>query len=124
MDFIRKFNKKHYDYYIHKIDTYIDGSKDVDKWIKKISDNELIVWVRTIKYVELNNRDYYMEMSMLLTIIIKFFIIELDINEMGVNLKNTDIEKLFKNFKHILYTEYSNRNNIGKFKIENYSLIK
>jgi hypothetical protein len=122
MKFIEKFNQRHYGVYLEKIDKYIGKHKSINTWIKSLDDFDLIIWLNLIRIIENNNDEYYEEYSILLTIVINFFILELDIDQ-NIKLKNSFILKLFKNFKYSLYREYSNRNHIMDYNEEEYVLI-
>ena len=96
---------------------------DVNKWIKSLNDNKLKYWIYVIMSFENNNSDHYEEISILLTTIIRLFILELEIDTNQIKLKNKDIKRLVTKLKYSLYREYSNRNNITKFSDEEYSLL-
>jgi hypothetical protein len=96
---------------------------DVNKWIKSLNDNHLKYWIYVIMSFENNNSDHYEEISILLTTIIRLFILELEIDTNQIKLKNSDIKRLATKVKYSLYREYSNRNNITKFSDEEYSLL-
>lgn len=123
MKFIKKYDPKHYNYYLDKIMVFIGKHKDINSWIKSLSDAEVIIWSCNIKLLEDNCDEYYEEASQLITLVIKFFMIELDINDQNIELKNSKIKDLIKKFKHNLYREYSNRNNIHEYKEEEYTLL-
>ena len=123
MEFIKKYTPSHYNHFLKKSEGFIDGYKSIDKWVRTRNDSTITKWIRTINLFETNNDEYFEEMSVLLTLIIKFFMIELDIDEDQIKLKNSDIKKIAKNFKHIIYLEYSFRNGISDIKKLKYSLL-
>lgn len=125
MEFIKYFNQSHYQYYHEIIGDFIDDDDSINQWVKNtLNDDELIIWINLIKLGEMNNYEYYEELSILLTILINFFIIELDVNVNEIKLKNSEIKKLFFRFKHIIYIEYSNRNKLINNKDVEYILLK
>ena len=124
MGFVKKFNQKHYKVYLEKIEEFINGFSNIDEWIKNFGNKELENWIRVIHLYEANSDEYYEEFSILLTILIKFFIIELDIEDNGIKLKDSQIEKMIFNFKYALYREYSNRYDVEEHIDEEYILLK
>ena len=124
MRFVKTFDQRHYKVYLGKIDDFTNGYTNVNNWVKNFGDQELNVWIQLINLLEEDSKEYYEEFSILLTILIKFFIIELDIEEEGVKLKNSQLEKIIMDFKYILYREYSNRNGIEDYIEEEYILLK
>lgn len=124
MRFIKKFDQNHYKVYLSKINLYVRDMITIDEYVKSLSDRELKIWIALIEIFEFDDKEYYEEMSMLLTIIIRFFIIELNVDLNKIELKNSQINKIFLNFKYIIYREYSNRNNISNYKKEVYYLLR
>jgi hypothetical protein len=123
MNFIKNYNSQHYRYFLKKIKFLMGKNIDVNKWIKSLNDNHLKYWIYVIMSFENNNSDHYEEISILLTTIIRLFILELEIDTNQIKLKNKDIKRLVTKLKYSLYREYSNRNNITKFSDEEYSLL-
>lgn len=123
MEFIKKYNPSHYRYYLNRIDSYVGKHKDINGWIKSLSNDELIMWTSIVILSEKNVDEYYEEISILLTLIIRFFIIELDIDQ-NIKLKNSKILSLIKNFKKSVFREYSNRYDIDDFYEETYTILK
>jgi len=123
MKFIKFYTPNHYNCFLKKSEQFIDDFNDIDKWVKTRNDSTIVKWVRLIILFETNNTEYYEEMSILLTHIIKFFIIELDIDNNQIKLKNSEILKIFKKFKNIIYLEYAFRNGITEIKTPKYSLL-
>lgn len=124
MEFIKKYNPKHYNYYLKKAEGYMNEYTTINAWIKNLYDEELVIWICNLTMLENDDSNYYEENSILLTILIKIFITELDVETDKIGLKNSEIEKLVLKFKHILSREYSNRKKIGVYKNEKYSLLK
>lgn len=124
VEFIKRYSPKHYTFYLNVAEKHIGDCNSINQWIKTLDDIELTIWVCNFFTFEHNNDNYYEENSILLTIIIRFFILELDIDHNDILLKNSEIKKITLKCKHILYREYSNRNNIDKYLNEEYSLLK
>ena len=124
MKFIKNYNSHHYTYYFKKIEQLIDKNKDINEWIKSLKDDKLNYWIYVIMSFEKNNTEYYEEISILITIVIRLFILELEIDGDQIKLKNSEIKKLVDKLKHSLYVEYSNRNKISTFVNKEYSLLK
>ena len=128
MRFIKKFSQKHYKVYLDTIGKYVDPYPSINEWVKSFSEKELDIWIGVVNLFEKDDEkeyeEYYEEYSIMLTILIKYFIIELDIEEDSITLKNSQLKKLVLNFKYILYREYSNRNEIMEYMNEEYVLLK
>lgn len=124
MEFVKKFNQRHYKVYIDKLEPFLNGFLNLNSWIKNFENQELNIWIELIRIFEEDSDEYYEEFSILLTILIKFFIDELDIDDNKIKLNNSQIEKLIFNFKYALYREYSNRKNILDYHDEEYYLLK
>ncbi len=92
MNFIKNYNSRHYGYFLKKIKFLMEKNIDVNKWIKSLNDNKLKYWIYVIMSFENNNSDHYEEISILLTTIIRLFILELEIDTNQIKLKNIDIK--------------------------------
>ena len=112
MKLIKKFKEKHYNFYSDKADNYLKNYVDIISWKKKLSNDELLIWIRFIYLIENNCYEYYGEISVGLTILIKIFKIELGIEDQNIEISYSKLEKIIQNFKKIIYSEYSNRKNL------------
>lgn len=123
MEFIKKYTPSHYNHFLKKSEGFISEYKSIDRWVRTRNDSTIIKWIRTINLFENNNDEYFEEMSILLTMIIRFFMIELDNDYNQIRLKNKEIKKISKHFKHIIYSEYAYRNGISDIKTLKYTLL-
>lgn len=117
MYLIKKFNEKHYNFYSDKADNYLKNYVDIVSWKKKLRNDDLLIWIRFIYLIENNCYEYYGEISIGLTILIKMFKIELGIEDQNIEISYSNLEKIIQNFKKIIYSEYSNRKNLLNEKI-------
>lgn len=123
MKFIKKYTPIHYNHFSDKAEEYIGEYNDIDKWIKGRNNQTIIKWVRLINLFENNNEEYYEEYCIMLTMMIKFFVIELDIDDDVIKLKNSEIFKISKKFKHAFYSEYAIRSGIKEINPIKHSLL-
>jgi hypothetical protein len=122
MKILSLYQPTHYNFYVKKINRKIGKSKDIYQWIKKQSANDLKYWARISTISERDSKYYYEECFKYITIAIRLFIIELEVEE-NIQLNNSEIEKILKRFKHCIYSELKYKNNKLK-KRNQYSLIK
>ena len=66
---------------------------------------------------------YFEESCKLITVLIRLFILELDVDTDTIKLSNNQIISLINRFEHIIKWEYSYRNDIKDERIE-YTLLK
>lgn len=124
MEFIKNFNQSHYTHYLPIALEIIGNIDSFNKWLKTISNFELEIFIFVIDTIEKNDDEYYEEMAITLTILIHYFIVELDTKYNKIKLSNEYIKKILNRFKYMIYREYSNRNKIVDIKIEEYNLLK
>lgn len=121
MNFLKKYNPKHYQAFLSVVTNIIGDNEDLHTWVKNLGMNDILVWLKSIQHVNENNNRYFEESCILTTLVIKLFSLELDIED--VELKNSEIEKLINRTKKVLLKEVSYRNDVIE-KPERYSILK
>ena len=122
MNFIKKYTPTHYNHFIKKANKIIGKYNNTNELIINSNDNELFIWFKTIKYLNNDKDIYFEECSILLTLIIRLFILELDIDDNKIELTNNKIIELIQKFENIIKIECGYRKNINVNKT-NYSLL-
>lgn len=121
MEFISKYSPKHYISYVTIANKIIGEYTDFHKWVKSLSTNDILIWLKSIAHVEHNTIGFFEESNIVVTLIIRFFCLELDIE--SAKLTNDEIIKLIQRVKKSLRTELAYRKNkIGETPI--YSILK
>jgi len=123
MEIIRKYKNSHYIYYLSKIEKEIGNNNSIETWVKGMGMSEILIWIQATEYVKTDNYRYFEQACKVITLLIRFFMIELDLEENVMSLTNTQIGSLIYRFEYILKTEYAYRNNI-KDKRTEYTLLK
>jgi hypothetical protein len=122
MKLLQKYTPKNYKNQLKKIEPSIENINDIDEFIKDISTENLRVWIKIVDYTLADNINYIKESFALITLVIKLFAKELDVNE--ISLKNSEILKLLKRFSKSIKIEYAYRSNLIKHRIKKYTLLK
>jgi hypothetical protein len=104
MDVIKSFNSNHYSHFLDEANDLIANHKDIDTWIRCLSKEEINIYIRTIKHLKSNNLKYIEECSILLTIIIRFFFLELDYDD-EISITTKQIKNLVNKFEKAIETE-------------------
>jgi hypothetical protein len=107
VEILKKYKPKHYDYFIPIINKIIGDYLDVHKYIKSLGTEEILAWLKSVKHIEQKNMAFFEECGILITLVIRLFILELDIED--VKLTNNDIIKLIERFDKSLKTEIAYR---------------
>lgn len=110
MDFLKKYNSKHYKHYLPIIDKKIGMYQNIHLFIKSLGTNDILFWLKYVALIEEKNVPFFEECTVLVTLVIRLFILELDIED--VQLSNNEIIKLLKRFKKSLKIELSYRKDI------------
>jgi len=122
MEFLKKYNPQHYTYYLSKVEKIIDNHTDLNKWVKHLGTDDLLVWSKVYNHFNLNTPEFYEESALLITLVIRLFMLELDV-ENRLKLNNQQIKKLLVRFQYAIEMEYAIRKAEKKVNIK-YSLIK
>jgi hypothetical protein len=112
MNYITDYQPTHYSFFIKKCEKIINGCNDVDCWVKQLSIDENIIWIKTIKNLKKNEPDYNIESSTLITLTILLFMLELEVEDEKIQLSNGEIKKIIHRFEKILRKEYGYKKNI------------
>lgn len=123
MNIIKKYKPKHYDNYYKKVIKITGKYKDINGWLKYLSIDDMLVWLKTLMNAEKDNSLYLEENFIFITLVIYLFILELDVEENGIKLTNKEIINLIKRFEFCLNAEYSYRTNITNERLK-YTLLK
>ncbi len=110
MEFLNKYNPKHYNAYLSIIGKIIGKHTDLHSWIKSLATNDILVWLNSFYHLHHNNEKFFEECTILTTLTIRLFALELDIQH--VELKNKEIEKLLLRVKRALSTELAYRKDV------------
>lgn len=108
MTSIKYYNSDHYDFFLEKANILIKNYNDVDSWVRNLTDEELVVWLKTLKKLKKNDLEYFQETSIFLTVIIRLFILELDV-QTKIKLTNNQILRIIKRFEYVISMEYGYR---------------
>lgn len=123
MEIIRKYKVSHYSYYLPKIEKVIGNHTNIETWVKDMGMSDILIWLQALGYLKQNSYQYFEQASKVITLLIRFFMVELDIEENYISLTNSQLDALVRRFDHILKTEYAYRNEIRKERTE-YTLLK
>jgi hypothetical protein len=121
MNIINIYKPNHYSFYIDNVKKDVDY-KDIDLWIKKLNNISLNIYLKVTGCLNKNCNIYIEERFYILTMIVYFFILELNIDQ-EVNLSTKQIHILSDRFKDILTIEYAYRKRIIK-KRPTYTLLR
>ena len=109
MEFLNKYEPKHYSNYIEVVDNYFCKNymnKDsFNDWVKSLKERDIITLNKTMNFMIKNDEKYFEECAKLLTLIIRLFMLELDRNYNSIQLNNKEIKKIVYRFKKIIQTE-------------------
>jgi len=121
MKFLIKYNSHHYSFYLTLAEKIIDNHTDLNKWVKDLGTDDLLIWSKTYNHLMNNESAFYQESALLVTLVIRLFILELDVDNQ-IELSNYQIKKLLKRFQYAIEMEYAIRKSEKNVKIK-YSLI-
>ena len=126
MDFLKKYKPKHYNNYLHIVDKEIDKlkNKNVHFWLKSLKDKDIFVLNKTVKNIITNNSLYFEESTILMTFLIRLFMLELQIDVDSISLSNKELKKIIKRFFLIINKEMNIRKNFENDNNDVYTLIK
>lgn len=122
MEIIKDYKTEHYNTNIEVVDNIIGDHNDMHGLIKSLNDKTLLIWLRACNIMVKNNRKYFSETTTMLTLTIRMFLRELDVDE-EISLNNKQIQKIFDRFHRILKSEFVVRHTI-KESTEIYTLLK
>ena len=103
MEFITKYTPKHYKSYVSVADKIVDKHTDLHKWVKSLGTKDILIWLKSIAHLENNSLGFFEESSIVITLVIRLFCLELDIE--SAQLTNKEITKLIQRVKYSLRTE-------------------
>ena len=124
MKILDSFNPETYDANIKKLDksnVFPPKIYDLNSFIINQPTTKLRLWIRVSEYTIADNISHIEESFLLLTIIIKIFTMELEVNHLC--LSNKEILKLLKRFLYAIKYEFAYRNNITR-KHRTYTILK
>ena len=121
MEFLKKYNPKHYKAYVSIISKIVGNHTELHSWIKSLGTSDILVWLKSLHYLIEDNARYFEECAILVTLAIRLFALELDIEH--IELKNKEIEKLLLRIKKALTTELAYRKEVIE-KTPKYTIIK
>ena len=124
MNYIVDYQPTHYKFYLKKCEKILDNSNDIDTWIKTISLKHNIVWIKAIKNLKKNVSNFNEESSILITLVICLFMLELDIENNEIKLSNTEIKKLLLRFEQIVRLEYGYKRELLPREGHKHTLLK
>ena len=107
MEFITKYTPKHYKSYVSVADKIVDKHTDLHKWVKSLGIKDILIWLKSIAHLENNSLGFFEESSIVITLVIRLFCLELDIE--SAQLTNKEITKLIQRVKYSLRTELAYR---------------
>ena len=122
MEIIKKYQTAHYNNNIEIDDTIIGEHDDINSLIKSLNDKTLLIWLRACNIMVKNNKKYFAETTTMLTLSIRMFFRELDVDE-GIALNNKQIKKIFERFHLIIKKEFVVRH-MKRTSEEEYTLLK
>lgn len=122
MEIIKKYQTEHYNNNIEIADTIIGEHDDINSLIKSLNDKTLLIWLRACNIMVKNNKKYFSETTTMLTLSIRMFLRELDVDE-GIALNNKQIQKIFERFHLIIKKEFVVRH-MKRTSEEEYTLLK
>lgn len=122
MEFLKIYKPKHYDYFLPIAEKIINKKDDLNSWIRSLDTEVISIWLKTYKHLEKNNTTFFEESAIFVTVIIRLFMIELDVND-DIKLSNKEIIKLINRFNFALKTELVYRKDMIK-KTPKYSIIQ
>jgi hypothetical protein len=123
MELLKVYKTKQYNNNIKKLKAIlVDGINEVNDFLRQQPLNKLRIWVKITDYTIADNPNYKSESFLLITLVIRLFAMELDVD--NVSLKNSEIVKLLIRFSKILKIEYSYRAEVINKKPKHYTLLK
>lgn len=123
MEILKKYKPEHYSYYCDKVNNLINNNKEISYWVKKQNKTKLELWVKKIDLLKANSDEYFEDIIILITLAIRFFILELGLKENRIELKNSEIEKIINRFEYIVKSEFAFKQKIIT-KRKKYTLLK
>ena len=124
MNYIEDFQPTHYSFFVKKCKKIIGDCTDIDCWIRTLSVDENIIWIKTVKNLKKNKKDFNVESSTLISLIILLFMLELDVEDEKIELSNNEIKKLIHRFEKIVRLEYGIKTNLLKRDDYTHTLLK
>ena len=112
MDIIKKYKPEHYEFFQKKIEIILSGHKNIDSWVCELKSYEIIFWIKILRDLFDNNPYFIEEYYITITLIIKLFMLELDVETKTIKLKNNEIKKLIKRFYKIICSEYLHKTKV------------
>lgn len=122
MEIIKDYKTEHYNSNIEVADAIIGDHNDIHTLIKSLNDKTLLIWLRSCNILVKNNKKYFSETTTMLTLTIRMFLRELDVDE-DIVLNNDQIQKIFNRFYSIIKKEFVLRHT-KKSSTEIYTLLK
>lgn len=123
MESVKKYTPDHYEHYLDKVDELLEGHRNIDSWTRGLSDENILIWMSALRRVKINDPIYFQEIAIVLTLLIRLFVLELDISTI-FELKNSEIQKLVNRFDYILKREFAFRKQIISSNKKKYTLLK
>ena len=125
MEILKLYTDKNYDNCIKRIEKaklLPDNINDLNDFITNQATGKLRVWIKVTDFTIADNINYRSESNLLITLLIRLFARELDVDE--VNLSNKEIIKLLKRFSKAIKYEYAHRGGLIDKKPKYYTILR
>lgn len=109
---LNKYKLKDYYYYEDHANHLLNSCYDLNSWLEKKTIKELEIWMMMLIYINDNEILFLEESKISLTLIIKLYILEMDIDLNILKIDNKTKKKLIDIFEHRLISFYSKKKNI------------
>jgi len=109
-EFLKKYNPKHYKYYLSIVNNRIGKNGNLNTFIKSLGTSDILVWLKSISLIRESYVSFFEESCILVTFVIRMFCVELDIET--VELKDSEIIKLIERFEKALKMELGYRKDV------------
>ena len=125
MEILKLYTDKNYDNCIKRIakaKLLPENINDLNDFIENQATGKLRVWIKITDLTLADNINYRSESNLLITLLIRLFARELDVEE--VNLSNKEIIKLLRRFSKAIKYEYAYRGGLIDKKPKYYTILR
>lgn len=123
MKFVSRYKPSHYEFFLKTANKLIGNHTDIDSWVKSYTTEQLKVVLRVIDYLKIGNKLYLEECSKFITVSIRLFILELDLDTESVSLDDDKIINIVNRMETIIKSEYAYKSGFIKYIDRNYTLL-
>ena len=109
---IQDYQPRHYKHYLEKCEKIIGKATDVNGWIRNLPMKDNLIWIKLVKNLNNNNKRFWEESAVLITLTITLFMLELEIENNEIELTNKDISNILVRFDKIVKLEYAYKKGI------------